>query len=98
MPTPCGVTALTASARERCSAVDRSIAGANAPPYAGEVTTTNIAINFLMTSNALANLRQVSGAAVANANVTHPARAETDAARRQVQRFDRQDPRQLSAD
>jgi hypothetical protein len=37
-------------------------------------------------------LRQVSGAAIANANITYPARAVTDTARRQVQRFVRPQP------
>jgi len=42
---------------------------------------------FLLLPNVLANLRQVSGAVRANANINHRARTVTDTARRQVQRF-----------
>ncbi len=42
---------------------------------------------YLLRPNVLANLRQVSGAVRANANMNHRARTVTDTARRQVQRF-----------
>ncbi len=41
----------------------------------------------LLRPNVLANLRQVSGAVRADANMNHRARTVKDTARRQVQRF-----------